>query len=137
MKNIYNTGKIYRIVCNDTGLVYIGSTTQKLCRRLCEHKYEYKKKRYSCSSYEIIKGGNYDIILIEECNCNNKEQLHARERYHIENTDCVNVYLPNRSPDEIEKRNQEKCHAYYLANIERLKEYHRSYREAHKKNYTT
>ena len=40
----YQQGKIYKIVCNTTGLLYIGSTTQKfLSSRLSGHMRNYKK----------------------------------------------------------------------------------------------
>ena len=56
----YADGKIYRIVCNTTGLTYYGSTTQLLYKRLHEHK------KLKCSSKIIIEGENYDIILVDD-----------------------------------------------------------------------
>jgi predicted GIY-YIG superfamily endonuclease len=41
----YNNGKIYKIVCNKTGLIYIGSTTKNTIQtRLKEHEGRFKKK---------------------------------------------------------------------------------------------
>ncbi len=77
----YNNSKIYKIVCNNTGLVYYGSTTQKyLTARLEQHR-KYKKI-YNCSSKKIIDGGNYDILLVENVDCNNKDELRSRERFY-------------------------------------------------------
>ncbi len=44
------------------------------------------------SSATLFKGNmsKPEIFLIEEYPCKNKHQLLARERYHIENNDCVN-----------------------------------------------
>ena len=44
-KNIadYSQGKIYKIVCNKTGLVYIGSTYRSLEQRIKEHAYDCKR----------------------------------------------------------------------------------------------
>jgi predicted GIY-YIG superfamily endonuclease len=39
----YSKGKIYKIVCNKTGLVYIGSTCRSLEQRLKEHVYDSKR----------------------------------------------------------------------------------------------
>ena len=39
----YGNGKVYKIVCNNTGKVYIGSTTQPLSKRLVAHRLDYKK----------------------------------------------------------------------------------------------
>ena len=66
----YNLGKIYRIVCKTTGLVYIGSTAEPtLARRLATHSRKYKcflngKGRF-VTSYKILENNNYEIILIE------------------------------------------------------------------------
>ena len=93
----YKNGKIYKIVCNTTGLQYIGSTCNPyLSTRLAQHRAVYKrylqnKKNNFISSFEVLKNENYEIILIENCPCETKDQLHARERFHIENNDCVNM----------------------------------------------
>jgi hypothetical protein len=93
----YQLGKIYKIECNITGLVYVGSTCEPiLARRLAGHLKSYKcylknnGKTSYISSFEIIKNGDYDIILIEKCPCDNKDELHARERYHTNQIECVN-----------------------------------------------
>ena len=40
----YTRGKVYRIICNKTGLTYYGSTTQNnLSQRLAEHRSDYKR----------------------------------------------------------------------------------------------
>eukprot|EP01050_Picozoa_sp_SAG11_P040609 SAG11_NODE_17752_length_509_cov_372.278049_1_plen_102_part_01 len=98
----YNNGKIYKIVCNITGLVYVGSTTKKyLSSRLAEHRSHYKayisNKYHHVSAFKIIETGDYDIILLELVNCNTKDELHKRERYYIEKLDCVNQKMPYRS----------------------------------------
>ena len=38
----YNQGKIYTIRSHDSDLIYVGSTTQSLARRLAKHKGSYK-----------------------------------------------------------------------------------------------
>ena len=108
----YSQGKIYKIVDNTNDNIYIGSTCQKqLRKRLSQHVADYKKyiknKKINCSSTEIIKNGNYDIILIEEYPCMNKMQLHKRERYHIENNKCINKSIPGRTRHEWHIDNKE------------------------------
>jgi predicted GIY-YIG superfamily endonuclease len=78
----YNNGKIYKIVCNTTGLVYIGSTTKnKLCERLTQHKSRFKKynegDNIKYSSFLVLENNNYNIILIENYKCNSKDELKA------------------------------------------------------------
>jgi hypothetical protein len=62
--------KIYKIVCNITGLIYIGSTSQTLNQRLQDHRRSYNrylnKKTTFISSFKIIENNNYDIILVED-----------------------------------------------------------------------
>ena len=91
----YQLGKIYKIECNVTGKVYIGSTCEPiLARRLAGHITNYKrylKGTYNyVSSFEILQNRNYDIVLIESYPCNSKDELHARERYWTNNIDCMN-----------------------------------------------
>jgi len=77
--NKYQNGKIYKLVCDNTPIVYYGSTIQKLSERLAIHKY-YK----SCSSRELFDKGNVTIHLIEDYPCNSRKELEARERIYIE-----------------------------------------------------
>jgi hypothetical protein len=45
-------------------------------------------------------GGNYDIVLIEEVEVENRDQLRQRERHYIETLDCVNLVIPYRTEEE-------------------------------------
>ena len=116
----YANGKIYKIVCNITGKVYIGSTTLSLSQRLVQHRTDYNRwkngKRDFTTSFGIIENGNYDIVLIEEYPCENKENLYQRERFYIESINCVNKYIPTRTLKE-----------YYIENADKIKEYHKIY----------
>ena len=134
---MYQRGKIYRIVCNTTGLQYFGSTCEKsLCRRLSKHKASYnrylKGKCRFVTSFEIFKNNNYEIILIENYPCNFKDELHQRERFYIENNECVNKFIPCRTTEEYCEVNKDKI-------IERKKKYREKNKdkisEWHKQNY--
>lgn len=131
----YQNGKIYRIVCNITGRQYIGSTISSLNVRLCQHK-KYIKEGKNCSSKSVLESGNYSIVLIEDYPCNRKEQLLQRERFYIENMDCVNKKIPTRSRHEWYEDNKEEYIKRQIEwnnnNKEKLKEYQKRYRE--KKN---
>jgi len=141
----YNNSKIYKIVDNTNGNVYIGSTFQKyITTRLASHVSDYKKylnnKYHYVTSFEILKNGNYDIVLIENFSCETKEQLHAKERYYIESMSCVNKFIPNRSPTEWHKENyiknrdkiSERKKEYYTQNKDKISEYKKEYRSTHK-----
>jgi hypothetical protein len=91
----YNLGKVYKIVDYTNNNCYIGSTCEPiLARRLAGHVSKYRSylngKANNVTSFEIIKNGNYNILLIEEYPCETKDQLLAREGHYIETMDCIN-----------------------------------------------
>lgn len=119
-KNKYENSKVYKLYDNTNGDCYYGSTVQSLAKRLAVHKSSAKKEgKGKCKSKSIILNGDYNISLVEEVNCQNKEQLIARERYYIENNDCVNKNIPGRTRQETQK-------AYDDSRKESRKEYHRN-----------
>lgn len=97
----YQNGKIYKMVCNVTGKVYIGSTTKPyLSSRIAEHKRDLKRAPKK-SVNQVLENNDYYYALICNYPCNSKDELTAEERRHIENNECVNkVRRPNRSRDE-------------------------------------
>ena len=121
----YSDSKVYKIVCNTSGKIYIGSTTQKLCARLSQHVANYKDfvngNRTNVTSFDVIKNKNYDIVLIESVQCGSKEELHRRERHFIETLKCVNKCIPLRTDEE-----------YYEANKDKIKEREKKYRDSNK-----
>ena len=100
-------GIIYKIICNITNNIYIGSTTKKLNIRMSKHKYDCKKNK-SCRSKEILKNNDFTVEPIEEIEFNNKIELHERERYYITNNICVNKVIPNRTQKEYRENNKNK-----------------------------
>ena len=138
MKGDYSKGKIYKIVCDTTKLVYIGSTCQEyLCKRLAAHRrgfVTWKEGRTSfVTSYKVLENNNYSIVLLELVNCQTKDELVARERFHIEANDCVNKQHPSRTRTEYYQDNKEKIiekvKQYYQDNKEKKKEYRDSIKE--------
>jgi len=138
--NKYINGKIYKIVCNITDDVYIGSTIQTLKRRLKKHM------AMDCISKEIIKNGNYKIELIEDYPCNNKRELELREQYYIDNNKCINIKNAYTDRKEYNKeyriknknkikeydkeyniKNKDKKKEYYIKNKNNIKEYKKEY----------
>jgi hypothetical protein len=151
----YSKGKIYTIRSHQTDDVYIGSTTQSLKERLRGHKKDYNSwkngKRNYTSSYEIIKYDDAYIELLEDVNCERKEQLHKREGELIREMDCVNKFIPCRTDKEYRNDNREKiaergrlyreknkekitedAKLYYQKNKEKEAERGRLYREKNK-----
>jgi hypothetical protein len=144
----YKNGKIYKIVCNITGKIYIGSTCMpKLSQRLVKHGGNFREylkgKGHFISSFEILENENFDIILLESYPCECKEELHARERWYIENTICVNKVIPIRTlqeyiqfQKEYRQNNKDKLKEYYKnlyhENIDSRLENMRNYRESNR-----
>ena len=46
------------------------------------------------TSFKILKHGNYQILLFENYPCKNSKELHEREKYWIEKTNCINKSIP-------------------------------------------
>ena len=88
--------KIYRIVDNTNGNVYVGSTKLDLERRISLHISNNKNPNNSnCSSDIIIQNNDYFYEIIEECDLNNRKE---RERYYINHTEnCINTLKLNGS----------------------------------------
>ncbi len=99
-ENKYQRGKIYKLISNQTDLVYYGSTIEeRLTNRLGGHRCSYRnwlndKKNYM-TSFEIIKYDDCKIILVENFPCNTKYELTAREQFYIDNNLCCNK---NKAP---------------------------------------
>jgi hypothetical protein len=129
-------GIVYCIECNDTGDKYIGSTIKRLIERIWKHTsdanlYERGIKNY-CSSYPIIKNGNYKYYPLEELEVETRKELGIRERHFIENTKCVNHVIPTRSKKESDKAYREgpkrehilqQKREYGVKNFDKIKEH--------------
>jgi len=117
----YKNGKIYRVVCSETGRQYIGSTASTLVKRL----YNHKRKTNACSTKDFIEP---KIFLIEDYPCDRKDQLLSRERFHIESMDCVNKNIPTRTQKEYREDNKKHVKEYqkdyYQNNKDKIKEYY-------------
>ena len=114
----YQLGKIYKIVDNTNGNIYIGSTCEPtLARRLSTHMQDYKRyligKKPSNTACQIFANNDYNIILIESFPCNSKDELHAKERYYIESIKCVNKQFPGRTQQEYHELHKETLTEYY------------------------
>lgn len=103
----YQNGKIYKIWSLSSNLIYIGSTTQELNKRLAGHIRSYKNylktNKNKCAAFELLKLNDYKIELIELYKCNSKKELERREgiiqRENKEN--LVNLYIAGRTKKEL------------------------------------
>jgi hypothetical protein len=141
----YSKSKIYKLTSSNSNEIYIGSTILNLANRKAHHVNDYKRyllgKVKYITSFKIIEyGGDIDICLLEEYPCNNKEQLHQRERFYIENNNCVNKNIPTRTTREYmikyrelnNIRLKETKSSYYELNKDKIREKKKEYRELNK-----
>ena len=139
----YSKGKIYKLTTiHNPDLVYYGSTVNPLYKRKGSHKSYFKCNRLDCLSYKLFELGidDVEITLVENVNCNTKEELHKRERFYIENNNCVNKFIPTRTIKEYRKQNyeqnkdkiKESSKEYREQNKDKTKQYQKEYREKNK-----
>ena len=82
----YQEGNIYKIYNAINDGIYIGSTTQKLCERMRQHRSIIKHNDNHNPLYQsFIEHGveHFFIELIEKCPCNDKDELRRTEGEYI------------------------------------------------------
>jgi len=113
----YSDGKIYKIVCNETGEVYVGSCICDLDTRLSKHKTD-----RDCSAIEILDRNNYQMLLIENYPCKTRRELLWRERYWFENIKCINKNRPIVTEEE-KKQKHKMCNQKHSETYKERKKY--------------
>lgn len=120
----YSQGRIYAIRAPGTNDVYIGSTVMPLCKRMRNHRTDYKRwfegKHPYTTSFAILDLQGAYIELIEEFPCQTKEQLNKREGEIIRETECVNKVIPGRTREERDK-DKRKIINEYMRNYRALR----------------
>jgi flagellar biosynthesis component FlhA len=110
-ENKYHQAKIYKITDINYTKMYIGSTTQPLCKRFADHKKTYIRNQYKSSSSIIFQEfgiENVKIELIAEVKCENKDQLLQIEGKHIRENKCVNKNVAGRTQKEYDQLPERK-----------------------------
>ena len=138
-KNVYQNGKIYKIVDIGYNEQYFGSTTVELSSRMSRNRAKYRGARQtnsnsSCTAFTLFDEyglENCKIELVEMYPCESKEELRQREGFWIKQETCVNKRMAGRTKAE-----------YYLENKDWCQEQHKQYRQlnqdkirAHRKEY--
>ena len=139
------TGRVYKIVHNQSDLVYIGSTLNQLKYRWRDHKNSYKKwpnSRTKCAIYEYFDEygiENFICVLIKEYEVEDRAHLRAYEQLWINKLRCVNkqcAFQPiplKEYKKQYYKNNQQKLKEiskqYYNDNKQKLSEYKKQYRK--------
>ena len=109
----YQEGKIYKIYNTVTDDIYIGSTTQKLCARMRDHRKPCNVTKHAdLPIYKsFIEHGmhNFFIELAEKCPCNDKDELRKKEGEYVKQLKpSLNLYVPGRTNKEYKEDNKER-----------------------------
>ena len=127
----YKNGKIYCIRNNINDDIYVGSTTQPLCKRMAYHRQDAKKENKMHQTFysKVNEIGieNFYIELIEDYPCESVEQLRKREGEFIREMGTLNHVIAGRTGKEWLEQNKEKVKEYF-------KEYHKEYDKANRDN---
>lgn len=104
-------GVIYQV--RGGGKVYVGSTVERdLQRRLRVHEASLrawkKGKGGYCSVFEVLKEGQYEIVLLEEVRSSDRHDLRQREGYYFKLFGDAVVNLRNPYRHQWDKKRQHR-----------------------------
>ena len=122
----YQDGQIYTIRCRtDNTLIYVGSTTMTLSRRMAYHRGNGKICK---TAFYTCVNGNWDdwyIELYEVYPCENKQELCKREGEIIREIGTLNSKISGRTDKEWQLDNPDKvklrAQRYRINNPEKVK----------------
>ena len=113
--NKYQKGQIYKIVDVCYNKCYVGSTCEGLSQRMARHRHQYnsylKGKHGHTTAFDIFDEygiENCKIEWIEDCPCQSRKELEAREGSYIQNTKCVNKIMVGRTKEQYRQDNKER-----------------------------
>jgi len=115
-------GYIYYILDLTNADMYIGSTNN-IENRKRQHK---QNKFNKCISKKIIENNNYIFEILEQNDFKDKNELHKREQYYIDNNKCINKLASFRSGD------YRKQYKYEYNKSNKMKEYYKNWNEENK-----
>jgi len=112
----YSNGKIYKIIDESNGDIYIGSTVQELRMRFLTHGMfkRYNKNKNNCK-----------IILIERYPCKSKRELEIKEQYWMDNIICINKTRAYREKYFHDEQARKRSRKWKKNNNERSAEYYK------------
>ena len=151
----YQDGKIYKILNSENDDVYIGSTCQKLSKRMTNHRTRAQSNVNNLLYQKMREIGinKFYIELIENYPCENLEQLNKREGEYIRDIGTLNEKVAGRTKQEYvdghrDIKNQKAKEYYqdnreeilqrqrhhYKENQERINQRYKKYNEEHKED---
>lgn len=91
-----STGYVYKIKCNISQKIYIGSTVKHPADRLRQHLRNYNNKKKQTSSSKCFKNNDFTLSIIDEIQFDHVSELRALEGQYIKRSimdptvKCVN-----------------------------------------------
>ena len=130
----YSKCRVYKLVCDGSEDFYVGSTCNKLSKRLADHRFATRQPRYQQRNvYKWMNemgADNIQIILVSEHpDCASFEQQRMFER---EVVDRLKPSLNSIRPYQTQDERRQQCRKYDSAHREERREYDRRYNEAHR-----
>ena len=130
------TGRIYKIIHNQSNLVYVGSTFNLLRQKWAQHKKDYKKGRIISIYTYFKKYGieNFKMILIKEYQVEDRAHMEAYGQLWINKLKPINKkdvfsmlkkQKAKRRNKEYYEKNREKRKKYREDNKDKIKAYRR------------
>jgi len=131
----FKNGKIYCIRNTVDDEVYVGSTTQPLSKRMVKHRSYanacHHKMKVTTHMHKLGVEHFY-IELIEECPCDNVEQLNRKEGEWTRKLGTLNSKIQGRTNSEWRVDNKEAIDEYKEANREEILQKKKEYRDANR-----
>ena len=125
----YKNSKIYKIVNDENDNFYIGSSTRPLHKRMWEHR----NNHHLCMSKNIgVDLKQCSIILVEELECENKEQLLRKEREYIDKYKKEGLNIVNKARPIITEEEKKEYHKEKYKRYKKNKEYMEKKRKKNK-----
>ena len=102
----FKNGRIYCIRNTIDDDIYVGSTCQPISKRMAKHRDSMKEVNRNTKIFTRMRDigvDNFYIELIEECPCDNLEQLRRREGHFIREMATLNQHIAGRTSQEQHK----------------------------------
>jgi len=130
-------GYVYKIITHlDEGIIYVGSSVQKLSTRMSKHRTHYRMwkdgaKNTSISIFPYFDSlglENFVIVELARYEVVDKQELHAREQLWISKLDCVNKNGSIKIGPVAKKHKQEWSKEYAEKNKDVMKVKRKEYK---------
>ena len=128
----YSKAKIYKIWNTANDELYIGSTCERLARRMAKHRHTHKTQKTQqplhlfplYKMFDEVGVDNFHTELLEEYPCENVEQLMKKEGEKIRELGTLNKRIQGRTSKEWREQNKEYLtegkRKWYQENKERI-----------------